>query len=313
MTGTTINIVIAGPGAVGQVCGGKLSLAGNEVTFLARPGSDRIDQINRDGVRVQNLRDLGQSFVAQASAVASLEGARAADLVLLTTKTYSNAEVLPGLDPVVTDRTILLSLQNGVESAGQIREFFRRGCVLGAFCFMGAAVLPSGEVALNSPERVVIGDLDGRSANNVDLVLQAFQKARIVTDRSEDIQRALWIKLLWNVGIFQWCAIEDKTIGALLSNSDGIRKVSEAMAETVRVAQANGINLTEADIEPQIATALERYSPVTPSLLQDLRAGRPLEHHSFAGFVAREGKRLGIPTPINDQLLAALDKLTSKK
>ena len=84
------------------------------------------------------------------------------------------------------------------------------------------------------------------------------------------------------------------------------RSVRDTMAEAVNIARASGVNISETDIEPQIAGARARFPLVTPSLLQDLRAGSPLEHGSFAGFISRQGKAHGISTPLNDWLFEEL-------
>ncbi len=303
------NILVAGPGAVGQVIGGSLARS-HTVTFLGREGSQRIDDINQKGVRIDNLRFPKQSFTVQAKAVASLDGWAPADLVLLTTKTYSNDRVLPKILPVVTHNTIFLSLQNGVTSANQMQKMFRMGSVLGAFCFMGAAVLPSGIIELNSPERVIVGDLNKRSSDALSFVMDIFTEVGISITQSENIDRDLWIKLLWNVGIFQWCAFEGKTIGELLSDESSLQQVRGTMLEAVNIAQANHVSITREDIQTQINTALTKYAPVTPSLLQDLRAQRPLELGSFAGFISSEGQRLGIQVPYNDFLFEELTRLS---
>gem|GEM_PF-6191679 len=303
-----LKVVVAGPGAVGQVVGGKLALAGHTVTFLGREESARIADLTRHGVRVNNLWSPEQSFTVRVPVTARLDGAPPADLVLLTTKTYSTDHVLPILQPVVAAQTILMSLQNGVESAAKLQDAFQRGIVLGSFCGMGVKLLPSGIVEQISPERVVVGALTaGDHVREVAMVLSAFQGAGIPIAQSDDIQRDLWIKFLRCVGIFQWCAIEDMSIGELLADDTRKHRTHATMAEVVQIAQAHGVRVTNADIEPQIATVHTNFAANIPSLLEDLRAGQPLELAAFGGFIVQQGRAHGIPTPWNDTIVATLE------
>ena len=88
-----------------------------------------------------------------------------------------------------------------------------------------------------------------------------------------------------------------------------VRAIQEAaVREVVALAAAEGVNLP---LE-QSLRAMERIALGMPGQLsstaQDMARGKPSEIDHLNGFVARRGRELGVPTPVN-QTLHALVKL----
>jgi 2-dehydropantoate 2-reductase len=75
-----------------------------------------------------------------------------------------------------------------------------------------------------------------------------------------------------------------------------------AMAEVVAVAAAEGVALSQADIDSWVAVIGQLPPDGEPSMRQDGKARRPSEVELFAGTVRRLGARHGVPTPVNDWL-----------
>jgi 2-dehydropantoate 2-reductase len=122
---------------------------------------------------------------------------------------------------------------------------------------------------------------------------------------SGDIIRDLWHKLLWNAGFNAICAVTGATAGEALATPASERMVREAMREVVAVAAAHGVALTDADVDEMAAPDPELWG-YRPSTARDLDAGKRLERDALCGFLAREGTRLGVPTPVNAVLDALL-------
>src|SRR5512136_1249953 len=108
-----MKIAVMGTGGVGGYYGGLLARSGQEVTFIARGA--HLDAIRQDGLLVKSVH--GDFQVVPARVTDSPAEAGVADLVLVCTKTTSNAEVFRMLPPMVGERTAVLSLQNGVDAA----------------------------------------------------------------------------------------------------------------------------------------------------------------------------------------------------
>ena len=75
-----------------------------------------------------------------------------------------------------------------------------------------------------------------------------------------------------------------------------------AVAEGEAVARALGIHL----IEDPLALTLEvcrKTGQNLSSMLQDVNNRRPTEIDSINGEISAAGRKLGIPTPVNDELI----------
>ena len=95
------------------------------------------------------------------------------------------------------------------------------------------------------------------------------------------------------------------TAGEALALPATERLVRAAMGEVVAVAAAHGVTLTQAEVD-EMARPNEQLIGYRPSTAQDLEAGKRLERDALCGFLAREGARLGLPTPVNATLDALL-------
>ncbi|MFZ9252431.1 MAG: ketopantoate reductase family protein, partial [Hylemonella sp.] len=83
---------IVGAGAIGGYLGARLSLAGEEVTFIAR--NKNLQAIKAHGFRLQ-LPDGTVQHAPKVRAVQHMAEAGVQDVVLLTTKAHQVRELLP--------------------------------------------------------------------------------------------------------------------------------------------------------------------------------------------------------------------------
>jgi 2-dehydropantoate 2-reductase len=73
--------------------------------------------------------------------------------------------------------------------------------------------------------------------------------------------------------------------------------------EGKRVADAAGVALLDDPWEMNVL-ATRRGSAHHPSMLEDVRAGRPTEVELINGALVREGERLAVPAPLHQALYA---------
>ena len=111
----------------------------------------------------------------------------------------------------------------------------------------------------------------------------------------------MWRKFLLNVGINQACTVYETDYGHVTSPGPICEEMKEAMREVIRIASAEGITLTEDDIDNAIALEKTLKPDGYPSMRQDALAGRQTEVDLFAGTVIAMGKKYGIPTPVNEK------------
>ena len=287
-----------GAGAVGSYYGALLARVGHEVTMVAR------------GPHLEALRERGTVVVREADgrrweapvAVRASPDPGPADLAIVTTKSHDTLAAARALGDALPAGTPVLSLQNGIENVGRIAAALGPERALGGVAFVGVRILEPGVVDHQASGEVRIGHPHGPEGAQgaYELVAGAWDVVL-----SGDIVRDQWHKLLWNAGFNAICAVTGATAGEALALPDSERLVRAAMGEVVAVAAAHGVVLTEAEVD-EMARPNEELRDYRPSTARDLDAGKRLERDALCGFLAREGARLGVPTPVNATLDALL-------
>lgn len=287
-----------GAGAVGTYYGALLARGGHRVTMVAR------------GAHLEAMARAGRAIVREAGgdvwevpvrAMAAPAGPPP-DLVVVATKSHHTLAAARALAPVVGPDTTVLSLQNGVENVARLASVLGAGRVLGAIAFVGLRVEEPGIVDHEAEGWVKMGDPSGPSARATRL--HALLAPCWDVALSERIVHDQWHKLLWNAGFNAICAVTGATAGEALATPESEALVRAAMWEVVAVAARHGVTLGPEDVD-EMAAPNPQLRDYRPSTARDLEAGKPLERDALCGFLAREGRALGVPTPVN----AALDSL----
>jgi 2-dehydropantoate 2-reductase len=287
-------VQVVGAGAVGSYYGALLARDGHEVTLVAR------------GAHLEALRERGEIAVREPDGSvwrvpvsAAREPAACADLVIVATKSHDTLDAASALAPVLGPRTTVLSLQNGVENLGRLASVVGAERVMGGIAFVGLRIHDPGIVDHQAQGWVRIGDpagLTGRARAVHALVERSWDVAL-----SADIVHDQWHKLLWNAGFNAVCAITGATAGRALATPEPRALVRAAMEEVVVVAARHGVHLSDEEVDGMAAYD-EQLRDYRPSTAQDVDAGKRLERDALCGFIAREGARLGVDTPVNDTL-----------
>jgi 2-dehydropantoate 2-reductase len=287
-----------GAGAVGSYYGALLARGGHEVTLVAR------------GPHLDALRGRGSVIVREADGrrwEAPVTGAGHPppgpfDLAIVTTKSHDTLAAAHALRDALPEGAPVLSLQNGLENVGRLASVLGRRRALGAVAFVGVRIDEPGVVDHQAEGAVRMGHPDGGDARGAFAIVTGSWDAVL----SPDIVRDQWHKLLWNAGFNAICAITGATAGEALATPASEGLVRAAMEEVVAVAAAHGVALTAADVD-EMAAPNDALRDYRPSTARDLDSGKRLERDALCGFLAREGERLSVPTPVNavlDGLLA---------
>jgi 2-dehydropantoate 2-reductase len=287
-----------GAGAVGSYYGALLARGGHEVTLVAR--GPHLDALRGRGSVVVREAD-GRRWEAPVTALGR-PGPAPYDLAIVATKSHDTLAAARGLRDALRDATPVLSLQNGVENVGRLATVVGRRRALGGIAFVGVRIEEPGVVDHQAEGWVRMGHPDGGDARGAFAVVAGSWDVEL----SRDIVRDQWHKLLWNAGFNAICAVTGATAGEALATPGSERLVRAAMEEVVAVAAAHGVALTAADVD-EMAAPNDELRDYRPSTARDLDSGKRLERDALCGFLAREGARLGVPTPVNavlDGLLA---------
>jgi len=305
-----MKVAVFGAGGVGAFYGGLLARAGHDVHFIAR-GAQR-DALRTRGLRISSL-SLGEIRIPPLPAADRAEGVGVVDLVLVCVKAYQTEGILDQLSPLIGERTILMALQNGIESDELLAARFGASRIISAVVYVGATLEEPGFVRHVAAGTLVIGRgvrMDAaRGADEADLDLERVRDALASTGLpvrvSPDLARQRWHKLAWNASFNAISALTLRSSQDLLANPPTRRLLLAMMAEVVAVANAHGVALAQADVD-QLVAATEKAAPIRTSMLVDRERGRPMETDALVGVVVRKGREAGVPTPVADVLYALL-------
>ena len=228
-----------------------------------------------------------------------------ADLVLVCVKTHQTESILDDLAAAVGDETVLIALQNGVESDEQLAARFGRRRVLPAAVYVGATIEEPGVVGHAAPARISIGARQGFDDRRLEAVREVLAATGQQMQVSPDIQRERWRKLMWNASFNTVSAVTLRTPAELLALPETRALIVRIMSEVADVARALGIDLRQSDIDEHLAWT-ERASGMRTSTMVDRERGRTMEADALIGVIVRKGVAAGVETPASEALLALM-------
>jgi 2-dehydropantoate 2-reductase len=319
-----MRIAILGSGAIGSVVGGMLAKAGRDVTLIDQ-WPDHVEAMKRHGLRLSGT--CGEHVVpVRALHLHELQSvAEPFDAIFIAVKSYDTewaaqlaASYLRQPDGVVVD------FQNGVNDE-RVAAVAGRARTLGCVIVISAGMYEPGHAIRTDTTSVgfKIGELDGRDTPRAQAL------AKVLCD-------VALTKVTTNLWGERWSKLAVNCMGNALAGLSGLgsaeirlepgpRRVAIQLgAEAVRVGQALGHEIEPligieaqrivgaaegrglAGVETDLAAEAKRRTGGRPSLLQDVMKRRRTEIDHLNGYVAAQGRTVGVPTPFNDAIVAAV-------
>jgi 2-dehydropantoate 2-reductase len=275
-----------------------------DVTFIARAATAEI--IAKRGLFIDspNFQE-----TIRANASSDVARVRGADLLLFCVKTTATDSVAKSIAPYIGPKTVVLSLQNGVDNVERLRAAGLKA--LPAVVYVAAAVPEPGRIKHFERGDLAIGG-QASDAQELSRIAATFVKAGVPCRISENIAADLWVKFVFNCALNAMSAIARTSYGAIGHDPMGYEAMIATAKETMAVGAAAGVALPEADICEKLGIFAKKMGDVTSSTEQDVARRKHTEIDSLNGYVVWKGAELGVPTPLN-QMLTALMKLIEAK
>lgn len=269
--------------------------------------SKRVERYKTEGLLV-NSKPLQLNYLTSADTTTP------ADLVIVCTKFYQLTDVLPLIESQLGDNTLIVSALNGIASEQVLIDKFGKNRVVYCVAQQMDALKDGNELIFRDHGQLVIGAMndDKNEIKRVQKVNAIFSQVNFPHSVSTDMPRQLWGKLMLNTGVNQTVALYQGTFDTVQQDGAPREMFKAAMREVMQVAQAEGINLTEADFDKWVAIMDALDPKGMPSMRQDLKAGRACELDLFAGTIRALGDKYGIDTPVNDKLYHGISELMAK-
>jgi 2-dehydropantoate 2-reductase len=292
-----MRIAVIGSGGVGGFYGGRLAHAGYDVSFVAR--GRHLAAMREHGLTVENDPQ-GDIRLPQVAATDDPATIGAVDVVLIAVKLWDTETAALAARPLVTPRTAVISLQNGVTKDDILCRTFPPSAVMGGVVYVATHIARPGVIRqIGTMQRCVIGEYDGERSERAERLVEAMRSAGIQAEVSSDIRRSIWEKYVFLVGLSGTTATMRSTLGPIRGNPQTSAFLLDLMKETVAVGRASGVDLPADYAEQRAAFAHSLPADMTSSMHHDLERGNRLEVEWLSGVVVQLGQQLGVPTPAN--------------
>jgi 2-dehydropantoate 2-reductase len=290
-----MHIIIFGTGGVGGYFGGRLALAGEKVTFIAR--GDHLRAMLDQGLKIES--PLGNFIIHPINATDNLNEVADPDVILLCVKAWQVPGAGKLILPVLQRDTFIVPLQNGIDAPSQLAEILGREHVLGGLCGIFSYVAGPGQIHHTGGQPwVAFGELDNHPSARAQHLLEIFEHAGVEVEIPADIHLALWQKFLFISAFSGIGAITRVPVGIYRAHQGTRQMFIDALQECYSVAIAHGIPLP-ADSVTSLIEALDHIQPEAISSLQrDILNSRPSELEAQIGTVIRLAQYHNIPTPL---------------
>jgi 2-dehydropantoate 2-reductase len=281
-----MRVTLFGTGAMSCLFGARLSQVA-QVTIIGT-WADSIRAIRERGILLEESCG-SRTFRTGAEYLgAPLEPA---DLVIVLVKSWQTAAVAQFLPRYLSRDGLAVSLQNGL---GNIE-------ILGERAYPGSTAVGA---TLLGPGHVRAGGSGPTHAVVPSWVVDLFKIAGFECFSCSPAQAdgLIWGKLSVSCGINALTALLRVPNGELLNRPTAADLMARAAAECAAVASAIGVRLPFADAAARVREVAVQTASNRSSMLQDIMRGAPTECDAINGAVAEEGKRLQVPTPVNEIL-----------
>jgi 2-dehydropantoate 2-reductase len=231
---------------------------------------------------------------------------------LIALKTTANSNLPSLIPPLLHDRTMLLTLQNGLGSEELLAENFGAERVIGGLCFVCLNRVAPGMIEHYDVGRLVSGEYSGYPLARTHDVAWEFKRCGVVCSVAENIGRERWRKLVWNIPFNGLSVVAGGLDTAAILADDSLRARTLAlMDEVIGAANKCGYALPTAVALEQIKRT-ETLGAYKPSTLIDYEARRPLEIEAIWGEPLRRARTAGLAMPELEQLYHELRELDAQ-
>ena len=301
-----MKVLVMGTGGVGGYFGGLLARAGHDVTFIARGA--HLEAMQGRGLVIESVVE--PTFTLQVQAHPAPPASVTADLIMFCVKNYDTQEAVDIIAPAVGPDTVILPLQNGVDGADALAAAFGKERVLGGVAYIEVSVREPGVIAQRGgARRILFGEMDGGTSKRSDLLLNEFEAAGWLAERSAHIKRDLWSKLIFIAPFAGMNTVTGLAAGPLRKTQATRQLLSLAIAEGEAVGNAEGAVLPPDAVDRALATLDAFPATGLTSMYRDRLAGKRLESDVLVGSIVRRGEMHGIPTPVMSMMESLLEPM----
>jgi 2-dehydropantoate 2-reductase len=300
-----MRICVVGCGAVGSLFAANLAQLDDVEVWAYDLARDHVDAINANGLRLSGAGDV----VGRLRATADAEELPACAFGIVATKAMHTEPAIAATAQAFSDGSVC-TVQNGLGNEEVLAGHVAR--VIRGTTFPAGRVVEPGHVQWDVKGDTTLGPFEPSPAplEEVERLAEACTRAGLPTEAVGDARGPQWRKVIFNAATNPIGALTGLTHGRVCEDAALRELVSGLVDEGKAVAAAQGIVL-DADPEELIdhAARPDVAYDHKASMLQDVEARRATEIDYLNGGIVRFGREFGVPTPLNEAILALVKGL----
>jgi 2-dehydropantoate 2-reductase len=295
-----VKVCVVGCGAVGSLFAANLAQLEDVDVWAYDLDAAHVAAINERGLRLSGAGEL----VGRVRATTDARELPPCDFGIVATKAMHTGAAIAATARAF-DGGCVASVQNGVGNEEAIAEHVER--VVRGTTFPAGRLVEPGHVQWDVKGDTTLGPFEPSPApaDEIDRLADACTRAGMPTEAVADARGPQWRKVIFNAATNPIGALTGLTHGRVCEDGALRRLVSALVDEGKAVAAAQGIEL-DADPEELIdhAAKPEVAYDHKASMLQDVEARRQTEIDYLNGGIVRFGREHGVPTPLNEAIVA---------
>jgi 2-dehydropantoate 2-reductase len=300
-----VRVCVVGCGAVGSLFAANLAQLDDVEVWAYDLSRDHVDAINANGLRLSGAGEV----VGRLRATADADELPACDFGIVATKAMHTGPAIAATAHAFADGSVC-TVQNGLGNEEALAAHVTR--VIRGTTFPAGRLVEPGHVQWDVKGDTTIGPFEPSPAplEEVERLAEACTRAGLPTEAVADARGPQWRKVIFNAATNPIGALTGLTHGRVCEDAALRKLVSQLVDEGKAVAAAQGIVL-DADPEELIdhAARPDVAYDHKASMLQDVEARRETEIDYLNGGIVRFGGELGVPTPLNEAILALVKGL----
>ncbi len=314
---------IYGAGSLGTVLGAFITKNGGEVDLINR-NKAHVEALNEKGAKITGTVEM--TVPVHAITPDQMEGKY--EVIVLLTKQLFNKEVVTMLKNYLTDDGVIVTLQNGIPEPG-IAEIIGSEHTMGCAVEWGAALIEPGVCELTSDKDSLsfhMGKLEGITDEQFKKV-KALLELMCLVHEEDNLLGARWSKLLINATFSGLGTVVGGVFGNVTEDKDCQKVAVRCMKECIDVGHAAGVEFAPVQGKNIVGLfywkgaikrafscmllpiAMKKHRDIEPSMLQDLKKGKPCEVDAINGVVCEFGRKHNVKTPVNDRIVEIIKKI----
>ena len=305
-----MNILIYGIGAMGSIYASLLSRQGNKV-YVVDKWQEHINKIKKNGLKIEGAS--GTNVNKSLEAFTEVPDNIDFELIIISTKASGVRDAAIEIKKIVKDNTIVISIQNGIGSSDEIKNYIPpKNLLVGVADGFGASIIKPGRVHHNAMKLIRFGELEGGITKRLNSIIELWVDAGFNALAFENINQLIWEKFICNVTFSAPCTVYNCTVGELINNESYWKVANGCTLEAYEISKLKDIKLSFAEPIDYVKKFGEKMPNAKPSMLLDHLSKRKSEIDFINGRVELMGKEVGVKTPYNFILSSIVRKNEQK-